>query len=137
VTCGVVRGFKPVYVYIGGHELSADTLCAIDLAPYGSEPGAPAACSCQLVGPGIFTVPGCLGAIFRGNLAVVAALCTIFRCNLAIVDGPYAAVRSLSAPGVGPGTFICRALTVARRAIPCGSVEITRRVVTRFGLSVT
>jgi len=28
-------------------------------------------------------------------------------------------------------------LTVARRAIPCGSVEITRRVVARFGLSVT
>jgi hypothetical protein len=28
-------------------------------------------------------------------------------------------------------------LTVARRAIPCGSVEITRRVVTRFGLPIT
>ena len=27
--------------------------------------------------------------------------------------------------------------TVARRAIPCGSVEITGRVVTRFGLPIT
>ena len=137
VTCGVVSGFEPVHVDIGSHELSTDALRAIDLATDGSQPGAPAACSCQLVGPRIFTVLGGLGAIFGCNLAVVAALCAIVRCNLAVVDGSYAAVRSLSAPRVGPSTFVCRALTVARRAIPCGSVEITRRVVTRFGLSVT
>jgi hypothetical protein len=137
VTCGVVSGFEPVHVDIGSHELSTDALRAIDLAPDGSQPGAPAACSCQLVGPRIFTVLGGLGAICRCNLAVVAALCAIVRCNLAVVDGSYAAVRSLSAPRGGPSTFVCRALTVARRAIPCGSVEITRRVVPRFGLSVT
>jgi hypothetical protein len=28
-------------------------------------------------------------------------------------------------------------LTLARGAVPCGSVEITRRVVTRLGLSIT
>ena len=28
-------------------------------------------------------------------------------------------------------------LTLARRTVPCGSVEITRRVITRVGLSVT
>ncbi|HEY8840758.1 MAG TPA: hypothetical protein VIO80_08950, partial [Candidatus Dormibacteraeota bacterium] len=40
-------------------------------------------------------------------------------------------------PQGGSRTFACRLLTLARRAVPCGSVEITRRVVTRFGLSVT
>jgi len=48
-----------------------------------------------------------------------------------------AVVGSLSVPQGGSGTFACRLLTLARRAVPCGSVEITRRVVARFGLSVT
>jgi hypothetical protein len=137
VPCGVVRDFEPVYVDIGSHELSADTLLATDLPPDCSQPGTAAACPCQLVGPGIFTVLGGLCAIFSCNLAVVAALCAIFSCNLAVVDGAYAAVRSLSAPRGGPDTFVRRALTVGRRAISRASVEITRRVVTRFGLSVT
>jgi hypothetical protein len=137
VARGVVRGFEPIYVDIGSHELSADALRAIDLAPDGRQPSATAARSCQLVGPGIFTVLGGLCAIFGCNLAVMAALCAIFGCNLAVVDGSYAAVRSFSTPRVGTGTFVCRALSAARRAIPCGSVEITRRVVPRFGFSVT
>jgi hypothetical protein len=137
VACAVVRGFEPVYVDIGSHELSADTLLATDLAPDGSQPGAPAACSCQLVGPGILTVLGRLCAIFRCNLAVVAALRAIFRCYPAVVYSSFAAVRCLSAPRGGPGTFIGRALTVGRRAISSGSVEITRRVITRLGRDVT
>jgi len=151
VTSDVVLGFESVYIDIGSHELSAGTLRAIDLAPDVSQPGAPAACSSQLVGTGIFTVLGGLCAIFRCNLPVMAALCAIFRCNPAVVaalgaifrcnpavvDGLYAAVRSISEPRGAPGTFVCRVLTVARRAIPCGSVVITCRVVTRFGLSVT
>jgi len=48
-----------------------------------------------------------------------------------------AVVGSLSVPQGGSRTFACRLLTLARRAVPCGSVDITRRVVTRFGLSVT
>jgi hypothetical protein len=36
VTCGIIRGFEPIHVDIGSHELSADTLRAIDLAPDGS-----------------------------------------------------------------------------------------------------
>ena len=35
------------------------------------------------------------------------------------------------------GTFARLMSSVARGAIPCGSVEITGRVVTRFGLSIT
>jgi hypothetical protein len=78
-----ILGFESVYIDKGSHELCAGAPRAIDLAPDGSQPGAPAAYSCQLVGPGIFTVLG--------------GLC----------------------------------------ATPCGSVEITRRVVMRVGLSVT
>jgi hypothetical protein len=137
VACGVVRDFEPVYVDISSHELSADALLATDLPPDGSQPGATAACPCQLVGPGILTVPGGLCAIFSCNLAVVAALRAIFRCNPAVVDSSYAAVRSFSAPRGGSGTFVGRALTVGRRAISCVSVEIARRVITRLGLSVT
>ncbi|HEY4889007.1 MAG TPA: hypothetical protein VIJ58_10615 [Candidatus Dormibacteraeota bacterium] len=40
-------------------------------------------------------------------------------------------------PRGSSGTFARLLLTVARRAIPCGSVEITRCVVARFGLPVT
>jgi hypothetical protein len=88
-----------------------------------SQPGLPALHSGRLVGPGIF--------------AVLGGLCAIFRCKFAVVDGLGAVVRSLGAPRGSPGTFVSRMLTVARRAIPCRSVEITRRVVTRFGFSVT
>jgi hypothetical protein len=48
-----------------------------------------------------------------------------------------AVVGSLSLPRGGSVAFACSLLTLARRAVPGGSVEITRRVVTRFGLSVT
>ena len=137
MTSGVVRGFEPVYVDVSSYELSADALGAIDLPHDGSQPGAAAAYSCQLVGPGVFTVFGGLRAIFRCNLAVVAALCAIVRCNFAVVDGPDAAVRGISALRGGPGSCVLRALTVARRAIPCGAIGLTGRVVTRFGLSVT
>jgi len=137
VAHGVVRGFEPVHVDIGSHDLSVVARRAIDLPRDRSQPGASAACSRQLIGSGIFTVPGGLCAIFGCNLAVVAALCAIFRCNLAVVDGSHAAVCGLSAPRVGPRAFVFRALTVARRPIPCGSVEIAHGVVTRFGFSVT
>ncbi len=137
VTSGVVRGFEPVYVDVSSYELSAEALGSIDLPHDGSQPGAAAAHSCQLIGPGVLTVLGGLRAIFRCNLAVVAALCAIVRCNLAVVDGPYAAVRGVSSFRGGPGSSVLRALTVARRAIPCSSIGLTGRVVTRFGLSVT
>ena len=87
-----------------------------------SQPSLPAACSCQLVGPGILTVLG--------------RLCAIFRCNPAVVDGSFAVVRSPSATRGCLCTFVRRILAVARRAIPCGSVQITCRVVTRLRLSV-
>jgi hypothetical protein len=96
---------------------------AVDLAPDRSQPGAPAAHSCQLVGPGIFTVLSGLCAIVRGNLAVAAGLCAVGR--------------GLTARRGSPGTFVCRMLTVARRAMLFSSVEITRRVVMRVGLYVT
>jgi len=137
MTSGVVRDFEPVHVDVSSYELSADALGSIDLPHDGSQPGAAAAHSCQLIGPGVFTILGSLRAIFRCNLAVVAALCAIVRCNLAVVDGPYAAVRGISAFRGGAGSSILRALTVARRAIPCSSIGLTGCVVTRFGLSVT
>ncbi len=34
-------------------------------------------------------------------------------------------------------TFVCRILTVGRRAVTCSSIKIAGRVITRFGLSVT
>ncbi|HEY4896610.1 MAG TPA: hypothetical protein VII01_11020, partial [Solirubrobacteraceae bacterium] len=79
-----------------------------DVTVLGSQPGLPAAHPCQLVRPGIF--------------AVLGGLCAIFGCNLAVVDGLGAVVRSLSTPRGSSGTFARRMLTLARRAIPCGSV---------------
>gem|GEM_PF-3612363 len=180
MTSGVVGGFEPVDVHIRSHELSTVALSAVDLAPYGRQAGAAAADSSQLVGPGILTVLGSLRAIFRRNLAVVAALCAIVGCNpavvdrshaavcglglpppyrrqlvgpgifavfrgvcaifsrnLAVIDSSHAAVGSLSTSRVGPGAFVGRALTVARRAIACSSVAISGGVVPRFGLSIT
>ena len=132
----VVRGLQPIDVDISRYELSAVALGAIDLARDGSESGAAAADPGQLVRPGIFTVPGGLRPIFRGNLAVVAALRAIVRRDLAVVDGPCAAVRGVSAFQGGAGAGVFRALTAARRAISRCSVEITGRVVARFGLLV-
>jgi hypothetical protein len=66
----------------------------------------------------------------------MAALCPIVRCNLAVVDGSYAAVRRVSALRSGSGACVFCALTIARCPIPCSSVAISGRVVTRFCLSV-
>jgi hypothetical protein len=88
-----------------------------------SLPRLPTAHARQLVGSGIFTV-------LRG-------LCAILGCNLTVVYGLGSVVRSPRSARFGLGAVICRMLTVAFRTVPCGSVEITRRVVTRFGLSVT
>jgi hypothetical protein len=136
MTLGVVRRFEPIYVDISSYQLSIGALRAIDLAHDGGQSGAAAAYTRQLVGPGIFTVFGGLRAIFRCNLAVVAALCAIVGRNLAVVDGSYAAVRSISALRGSPDTCVLRALTIARGAIPGSAVAIPGRVVTRFGLSV-
>ena len=137
MTVGVVRGFEPVHVDIGGHELSVDTPDAVDLAPDGGQSRAAATYSCELVGPGIFTVLGRLRAIFRRNLAVEAALCAIVCGDLAVIDGTDAAVRGIGALRSGPGTRVLGALPIARRAIARGSVEVTGRVIARFGLLVT
>jgi hypothetical protein len=59
------------------------------------------------------------------------------RCNFAVIDGSLAAVRGVSATRVGPRPFVCRAPAIARRAIPCGSVELGGRVVARLGFPVT
>jgi hypothetical protein len=133
---GVVCDLQPIHVDVSSYELSAVALGAIDLAPDGSQSGAAAAYTGQLIGPGIFTVLGGLRAIFRCNLAVVAALCAIVGRNLAVVDGSYAAVRSISALRGSPDTSVLRALTIARGAIPGSAVAIPGRVVTRFSLSV-
>ena len=119
---GVVCDLQPIHVDVSSYELSAVALGAIDLAPDGSQSGAAAAYTGQLVGPGIFTVLGGLRAIFR--------------CNLAVVAGSYAAVRGISALRGSPDTCVLRALTIARGAIPGSAVAIPGRVVTRFGLSV-
>jgi hypothetical protein len=73
----------------------------------------------------------------RGIFAIPGGLSSILRRQLAVIDGLGAVVRSLSAAGGGLGTFVRGVLTVARRAIPGGSVEVTCRVVARFGLTVT
>jgi len=85
------------------------------------ESGLAAAHSCQLVGPGVFSVLGGLRSIFGCNFAVVDSLG-------AIVRGPSASRRASGAFGM---------LTLARGAITGSPVEITLRVVTRFGFSVT
>jgi hypothetical protein len=136
MTPGVVRRFEAIYVDIRSDQLSAYALSAIDLAHDGCQSGAAAAYPGQLVGPGIFAVPGSLSAIFRGNLAVEAALCAIVRRHLAVVDRSDPAVRGISALRGSPGSGVLRPLAIARRAISRGSVEITGRVVARFGLSV-
>ena len=133
---GVVPGFEPIYVDVCSHELSTDALGAIDLAHYGSQPGAAAADTGQLVGPGILAVPGGLRAIFRGDLAVEAPLCAIVSRNFAVVDGTDPAVCGIGALRGGPDACILGPLAIARRAISCGSVEVAGRVVTRFGFSV-
>ena len=79
--------------------------------------------SCQLVGPGIFTVLGGVG--------------TIFGRNLAVVDGLGAVVRGTSASPGGLVTFVCRIFPVGRGAIAGGSVKIACRVITCLGLTVT
>src|ERR1700674_608767 len=137
VACGVVGSFKPVHINVCSHELAAEALRSIDLAPDGGQASASATCSCQFIGPRILTVLGCLGAIFGRYLAVVDGLSTIFGRHLAVVDCPHAAVRSLSAPRGSQDTFVCRALTVVRRAIPCRAVEIANRVVTGFSFLIT
>ena len=93
------------------------------VAVLGSQAGHPPAGSRQLVGAGILAVLGGVGAIFGGHPAVVDSL------------GPV--VSSLSVPRGSSGAFPGRLLTLARRAIAGGSVEITRGVVARRGLSVT
>ena len=69
-------------------------------------------------------------------LAILGRSRAIVRRHLAVVDGSDAAVCGLSAARCGPGAFIGRAPAVARRTVSRGPVEITRGVVTRFGLSV-
>jgi hypothetical protein len=133
----VIRRLEAIDVDVGGHEVPAGALRPIDLAPNGCQPSATTAGSGQLVGAGILTVLGCLGAIFGRNLAVVDGLSAILGRHLAVVDCAHAAVRSLSTPRCGQDTFVCCALTVSRRAIPGRPVEIAHRVVTRFGLAVT
>ncbi|HEY4915050.1 MAG TPA: hypothetical protein VIJ91_14160 [Candidatus Dormibacteraeota bacterium] len=88
-----------------------------------SQTGLPTAHSRQLVGAGILAVP--------------RRMCAIVRRNFAVVDGPLAAIRGISTTGVGPCAFVCCTPAIARRAISCNSVELSGRVVTRFGVSVT
>jgi hypothetical protein len=126
VTVRVVRGFKPIHIDVRSYELSAVALGPIDLASDGSQASAAPAYSRQLVGPRILTVLGGLRAILRRNLAVVATLRPIISCNLAVVDRSHAAVRGVLLP-----------LTVARRTISGGSVEMSGCIVTCFGFLVT
>ena len=86
---------------------------------------------------GVLAVPGRLCAIFRCNLAIVAALRAIFRSDPTVDDGPFAAVGCLSAPRCGPDTFVGGALAVGGRPIPCASVEIAGSVIARLGRDIT
>jgi hypothetical protein len=132
----VIRRLETIDVDVGSHELPAGALRPIDLAPNGCQPSATPAGSGQLVGTGILTVLGRLGAIFGRNLAVVDGLSAILGRHLAVVDCPHAAVRGLSAARGRQDSLVCRALTVVRRAIACRAVEIANRVVTCFRLLV-
>gem|GEM_PF-1325059 len=93
-----------------------------DVTVLGSQTRLPTAQAGQLVGARVFAVFGGLGAIFGRHPAVV--------------DGLGAVVGSAGATRGGLVTFVCRLLTVGRRAIACGSVKIARRVIARFGLAV-
>jgi hypothetical protein len=116
VTCGSVQIARRVIARFG---LSV-TQPGRDVTILRSQARLPATHTCQLVGPGVFAVLGGLGAIFRRHLAVI--------------DSLGAVVRSFSVPRWGPGPF--RLLTLTHRAVPCGSVEVTRCVIARRGFSV-
>src|ERR1700737_2109145 len=75
-----------------------------------SHPRLSTAHACELVGPGICAVLGCLG--------------TVFGRHLAVVDRLGAVVRSPGAPRGCLVTFVCRMLPVGRRTATCGSVKI-------------
>ena len=137
MTSDVVLGFESVDIDVGGHERSVRTPSALDLALHRGQPGATTAYSGQLVGTGILSVPGGLGAVLRGNHAVVAALCAILGGNPALGDGLGSVVGSLGTPRRSPGALVCRNLEAARRSIPGGSIEIAGDAVAGFGLLVT
>jgi hypothetical protein len=119
VACGSVEIARRVVTRLGLSVSEASR----DVAVLSSEPGLPAPHSCQLVGSGI--------------LAILGGLCAVFGCNLAVVNSLGTVVGSPSLPQGGSGTFACRLLTLARLPVPGGAVEITRRVITGLGLSIT
>jgi hypothetical protein len=94
-----------------------------DISVLSRHPRLPAAGASQLIRPGIVAVLGGLGPIFGRHPAVV--------------DGLGPVVRRPSAARGGLVAFVCGMLTVGGGAITRGSVKVARRVVTRFGLSVT
>ena len=94
-----------------------------DITVLRSQAGFPTTHSCQLVDPGVFAILGGLSAIFGRNPPVINRLGAV--------------IRSLSVPRGSSRTFAYRLLTLTRRQVPRGSVEITRCVITRFRLSVT
>ena len=61
----------------------------------------------------------------------------VLGCKPAVVDRLGAVIGSLRAAQGGLRTFVCHAPAITGGAIPCGPIEITRRVVTRFGLPVS
>jgi hypothetical protein len=118
VTCGSIKVAGRVITRFG---LSV-TQPGRDVAILRGQARLPAAHAGQLVGPGIFAVLGGLGAILGRNLAVIYGLGAV--------------IGSLGVRGWRQRTFACRVLTLARGAVPCGAVEVTRCVISRRGLSV-
>jgi hypothetical protein len=82
-----------------------------------------AAHSSQLIRPGILAVLGGLGAIFGRNLAVIDRLGSV--------------IRSLGGGRWRWRAIAGRLLILARRAVSCGPVEVTRCVVARSRLAIT
>ena len=119
VTCGSVKIAGRVITRFG---LSV-TQPGRDVAILRGQARLPAAHAGQLVGPGIFAVLGRLGAILGRNLAVIYGLGAV--------------IGSLGVRGWRQRTFACRVVTLARGAVTCGAVEVTRRVVASRGLTVT
>ncbi|HZQ50322.1 MAG TPA: hypothetical protein VFB69_08440 [Candidatus Dormibacteraeota bacterium] len=93
-----------------------------DIAILRRKAGLPAAHPAQLVGPGI--------------LAVLGGLRAVFGRNLAVIDGLSAVVGSIKSPRRRRAA-LARGSTLAFGAVTGRSVEVTRSVIARGGLSIT
>jgi len=118
ITCGSVKVARRVITRFG---LSVPQP-GRNVTVLRSQARLPTAYSCQLVGPGILAVLGGLGAILG--------------CHPAVIDSLGSVIGSLGVRGRRQRIFAVRLLTLARGAVSCRSVEVTRGVISRRGLSI-